>query len=94
MNLNRIFGDTLQPSKMFEVEITAGTVAKKKISFTNPYPHAKIFYLSTSHPHLVSFRPADVLDLPPDGTRYIGLTVNGTAMSGREGARLEEVRLA
>ncbi|GAQ82901.1 hypothetical protein KFL_001280210 [Klebsormidium nitens] len=77
-----------QASKMFEVEVAAGTVAKKKISFTNPYPHPKLFYLSSSHPQLISFRPADVLDVPADGTRYIGLTVNGTAVRG---ARLEEV---
>lgn len=74
---------------MFEVEVATGTVAKKKISFTNPYPHPKLFYLSTSHPQLISFRPADVLDVPADGTRYIGLTVNGTAVRG---ARLDEVR--
>jgi len=60
-------------SKTFEVDLCLGLRAHKKITYTNPYPRARAFYLRCTHPLLLHFRP-DRLDLPANGSRPMGLT--------------------
>ena len=60
-------------SKTFEVDLTAGIRSHKKITYTNPYPRPRAFYLRCTHPLLLHFRP-ERLDLPANGSKPMGLT--------------------
>ena len=60
-------------SKTFEVDLSPGIRAHKKITYTNPYPRPRAFYLRCTHPLLLHFRP-ERLDLPANGSRPMGLT--------------------
>jgi nephrocystin-4 len=58
------------------VELLVGTTLNKKISYTNPYQTTRTFFLRTSHPWLVHFRPSR-LELPSGSRRPVGLTFDG-----------------
>ena len=50
------------------------TQVHKKITYTNPYSSARRFFLRSTHPGLVHFRP-DVLEMGPGATRPVGVTL-------------------
>lgn len=61
-------------SRTFDVEIPRGLQVHKKISYTNPYTAPRRFFLRSTHPGLVMFRP-DVLELGPNAMRPVGVTL-------------------
>ena len=60
-------------NKTFDVDLSPGVRCHKKITYTNPYPKPKAFYLRCTHPLLLHFRP-EKLELPANGSRPMGLT--------------------
>ncbi|KXZ51260.1 hypothetical protein GPECTOR_13g747 [Gonium pectorale] len=65
-------------SRTFEVELPVGTVANKKITYTNPYQHYRTFTLRSNQPWLVHFTPPR-LQMPAGATRPVGLTFDARA---------------
>ncbi|GLC73822.1 hypothetical protein PLESTF_001424700 [Pleodorina starrii] len=65
-------------SRTFEVELPVGTVANKKITYTNPYHHYRIFTLRSNQPWLLHFTPPR-LQMPAGATRPVGLTFDARA---------------
>ena len=61
-------------SRTFDVEISRGLQVHKKITYTNPYQTARRFFLRSTHPGLLMFRP-DVLELGAGATRPVGITL-------------------
>lgn len=66
--------------RTFEIELPAGTVANKKISYTNPYNSFRMFTLRCNQPWLVTFTPPR-LQLPAGATRPLGITFDARAAS-------------
>ncbi|OAF71947.1 Nephrocystin-4 [Intoshia linei] len=73
-------------TKAFDISVPCGfdnitngdknTITKscsKKISYTNPYKHRKIFHIRTNKPNLMQLRN-NILDMEPYGVHSIGLT--------------------
>lgn len=60
------------------MELPAGTVANKKITYTNPYQQFRTFTLRCNQPWLMHFTPPR-LQLPAGATRPIGLTFDARA---------------
>jgi len=73
-------------TRTFAVDLPYGSVVQKKISYANPYGSHRVFTLATSHPHLVSIAP-DRFELPPSGSRPVGLTFDGRLSRGEGAAR-------
>ncbi|KAG2438730.1 hypothetical protein HXX76_005275 [Chlamydomonas incerta] len=65
-------------TRTFEVELPVGTVANKKITYTNPYQHFRTFTLRSNQPWLVHFTPPR-LQMPAGATRPVGLTFDARA---------------
>ncbi|GIL84279.1 hypothetical protein Vretimale_15928 [Volvox reticuliferus] len=65
-------------TRTFEVELPVGTVANKKITYTNPYQHYRIFTLRSNQPWLVHFTPPR-LQMPAGATRPVGITFDARA---------------
>ncbi|KAI8588322.1 hypothetical protein BDZ88DRAFT_477741 [Geranomyces variabilis] len=59
-------------TKAFTLTVPRHSSQSKRISYTNPYSHAKRFSLHTPTPHLLAF-VHDELELGPGETGYIGL---------------------
>ncbi len=55
-----------------QVDVPAGTVVQKKVSYTNPYHQHRSFHLASNTPWLLSCHPA-TLELPPGATKPLGL---------------------
>lgn len=66
------------PRRTFEIEMPAGTVANKKITYTNPYQEFRTFVLRCNQPWLVHFTPPR-LQLPAGATRPVGITFDARA---------------
>ncbi len=64
--------------RTFEVELPVGTVANKKITYTNPYHHFRTFTLRSNQPWLVHFTPPR-LQMPAGATRPVGMTFDARA---------------
>ncbi|KAJ3162110.1 Nephrocystin-4 [Geranomyces michiganensis] len=95
LNLTDVDTNRLHSSYLLQIQTTAPRITKafmltvprqscqsKRISYTNPYSHAKKFTLHTPTPSLLAF-VHDHLELGPGETGYIGLRL--LASSGVEG---------
>eukprot|EP00736_Rhodelphis_marinus_P011703 Rmarinus@m.28387 len=58
--------------KEFSVDLKAKKALTKKLSYVNPYPQPRRFYLRTNQPNLLKFKEEN-MEIPPGGQRYIGL---------------------
>lgn len=65
-------------TRTFEVEVPAGSVANKKIMYTNPYQSYRTFTLRSNQPWLATFTPQR-LSLPAGATRPLGMTFDARA---------------
>lgn len=65
-------------TRTFEVELPAGSVANKKISYTNPYQAFRTFSLRSNQSWLVQFTPTR-LQMPGGATRPVGMTFDARA---------------
>ncbi|GFH23924.1 uncharacterized protein HaLaN_21619, partial [Haematococcus lacustris] len=65
-------------TRTFEVELPVGSVANKKISYTNPYQAFRTFSLRSNQSWLVQFTPTR-LQMPGGATRPVGMTFDARA---------------
>jgi nephrocystin-4 len=59
-----------------QVVMPVGTLANKRINYTNPYQQHRVFTLRSNQPWLVNFTPPK-MELPPSATRPIGVILDG-----------------
>ncbi|KAJ3311767.1 hypothetical protein HDV04_003779 [Boothiomyces sp. JEL0838] len=59
-------------TKSFDIQIEKGKLSNKRVSYTNPFLHRKLFAMRTDKPNLVQFKQ-DRLELSGGETQYIGL---------------------
>jgi hypothetical protein len=69
------------------VDVAAGGTVQRKVSYTNPYKQLRVLNLSTSHPHLLSFRPSRVT-APSSATVPVGLIFSAGRVSGSGQGRI------
>uniref|UniRef100_G3X1V6 Nephrocystin 4 n=1 Tax=Sarcophilus harrisii TaxID=9305 RepID=G3X1V6_SARHA len=72
-------------SKAFEITLPAGSGkgANKRITYTNPYPSKRVYYLFTNYPDLLQFKE-DSFEVDAGETYTIGLRFAPSNSSGME----------
>ncbi|KAL6602616.1 hypothetical protein U3516DRAFT_558860 [Neocallimastix sp. 'constans'] len=59
-------------TKSFEITLPCGRYVNKRVTYTNPYQHPRLFYLKTNKESRLKFKES-VLELNGGETQYIGL---------------------
>jgi nephrocystin-4 len=72
IQLNVVHSSLPAVTKVFDIVLPKGRTANKRVSYTNPFLHAKTLCLRTNAPELVQFKES-VLELEPGTSQFIGL---------------------
>ncbi|KAI9193722.1 uncharacterized protein BJ171DRAFT_603015 [Polychytrium aggregatum] len=70
-------------TKSFEISIPRGRAVNKRVSFKNPYPQPKVFFLKTDNDKLLQFKDT-VIELESGQSQYIGLRFAPTSLIAAE----------